>query len=91
MSATGRCDANILLRQVEVIGIGVLQTRLVPGLTRKPVEESLQIREGPVQCCLAQLSAGLGVDLGRKPSFECDSLLEVECLEISIFGHLFEA
>ena len=79
-------DAGVLVRQIEILGIGILQTRLVARLPRQPLEESLELRKCRMQGRLAQLLPGLLPLLLGKMFLEGNGLLKVKCLEISIPG-----
>jgi len=51
----GRCHKHVLIRQIEVFGIGILEPGLVPRLPGKPEEEVSQLLQRGVQRRLAQL------------------------------------
>ena len=79
-------DASILLRQIEVLGIGILQTRLVARLPRQPLKESLKLRKCGMHGCLVKFFPGLLPLLFGKMFLESDGLLKVKRLKVSIPG-----
>ncbi len=86
-----RCNAHILFGQVEIVGVGILQARLVARLPGEPVKQPLDVREGGIQCCLVELLPGpLPHLLGQMP-LERDGLLEVKRLEVTVFGIRLES
>ena len=57
--APGGGHPGVLQRQAEVLGIRILQARLVARLPGQPLEEPFQVRQGGVQRGLAELAAGV--------------------------------
>jgi hypothetical protein len=77
-------DPGILVRQIEILGIGILETGLVSGLPCQPLEEAFELGKRRMQGRLAQLRPGLLSLLLGKMLLEGNGLLEVKCLEIPI-------
>jgi len=87
----GGSDAGVLVSQIEILGIGILKTRLAPRLQRKPLKEPLELGKGRMQGGLAQLLPGLLPLLLGKLPFEGDGLLKMKGLEIPKLGIYLEA
>ena len=82
------CSGNtgIFVGQIKVLGIGVLNARLVTGLQREPLKKTLKLGKGCMQGCFAQLFSGLLPILCGQVLLECDGLLKVKCFKIAMPG-----
>jgi hypothetical protein len=74
-------DPRFLGRKIEVFGIRIGDTRLIPGLSRKPCEEALESGQSGIKGCLAQRLTAPIAPLLSKVSLERPGLLDVEGLK----------
>jgi hypothetical protein len=87
----GGCDAGVLVRQIEIVGIGILNARLVARLACQPLKEPLELGKCRMQGRLAQLFSGFLASLLGKVPLEGNGLLDVKCPEIPTPGVGLEA
>jgi hypothetical protein len=83
---SSRRNARFFVRQVEIVSIGIAKAGPVARLPGKPLEESFEVREGRVQCRLAQIPPGPLAPLFRKVPLERDCLFKVKRLEVTVLG-----
>src|SRR5512135_3217277 len=79
-------NARLVLREVEVVRVGVLNPRLVPTLESQPLEEPLQVRQRCVPSGDAQLLSGDLTGLLGKVALEGDRLIDAEQAEVTELG-----
>jgi hypothetical protein len=86
-----RGDPSVFIREVEIFGIGILETGFVARLPCQPLKKALDLGESRMQGRLAQfLTGSLPSVLGKVP-LKRNRLLEMERLEITIAGVSFKA
>jgi len=82
----GRRYPNVLVRQVEKLGVRILDAGLVARLASKPLKEPLERRKRCVQSRLAQALAGPLALLASQVFLERNRLLDMERLEVTVTG-----
>ena len=76
--STSCCNPRVFSGHVEEFGPCFLNTRLVTGSPRAPLEEFLLLCEGGIKGSLAQALSKLLAQLLRNALLECDGLFGVE-------------
>ena len=86
-----RGDPRVLARQIEVVGIGMLNPALLARLIRQPEKEFSQLGERGVYRRLAQPRAGPLASLARQMPLKRDRLLMVEYMKALVPVEFFKA